>query len=163
MKCCNCRQILHVYSQRLSRMCFFLTELFELNRFIHWKADIHSNAWSVSRIFWVFCLSFDNELKKRESTQLLDNSSLNRTSQTFFLFIIPFTRTREPNKLTCWSLSDFKNRLVWALHRHHKGDGIQSRWRHPKKFKVHLWANCLNCTTSVRIISSIISQPHLKW
>ena len=40
--------------------------------------------------------------------------------------IIPFTRTHEPNKLTCLHLSEFIAQLVRALHRHRRGHRFES-------------------------------------
>ena len=74
--------------------------------------------------------------------------------------VVPFTGTHEPNKLTCSHLSGFIAQLVRAPHRHCRGHGFESCWRHLKFFR---------CTygTIAEIVQQVwgsflqlISQPH---
>jgi len=61
---------------------------------------------------------------------------INIISQKFLLFITPFTGTREPaNGLTWRDLTGFVAQFVWALHRHHRDHGFESRRSHLKIFR----------------------------
>ena len=71
----------------------------------------------------------------------------------FLSLSIPFTGTREPNKLTYSHLSGSMTQMLRALHRHRTGHGIESLGRELKFYR---------CTYEIVGASSLqfISQPH---
>ena len=122
---------------------------------IMWSAVLKMNWRKNPCTCWtIYAIALYMHLKK------LFKSALHNT---FFHSFIPFTGTHQTNKLTSSQLSDFVAQLVRALHRHRKGHGFESCWRHLNFFRCiyETIAYIIYCPASVRIVSSEKAMLHL--